>query len=501
MRELKCNNCGGTSILMKDNGRFVCEHCGVTYTKDQVDRMGAQIDVKVAVETGRPLEKQIQNGETWLKLGENKKAREVFEKTVDEYPMDYRGWYGLAKSYIYEGQAPEGNILRNFVLTAPEDVLTIIVETYSEIKRREEIRIAEARRIKEEEERKKREEEERRKREEEARKREEERRIMERQKALQEAREREYREAIEANKRRKKRKAARSFLLISTIIIAILAYTHSQRPELFDWLLPADRSAASFKSLEMVRVRKGSFVMGNTRNDSEGYSDEKPVHTVTLTYDYWIGKYEVTFKEYDAYCAATGKRKPDDEEWGRGTRPVINVSWWDAIGYCNWLSEREGLKKAYDSQGNLLDKNGKRTTDITKVEGYRLPTEAEWEYAARGGQNSSKYKYSGSNTVGDVAWHDSNSGNKTHPVGGKKPNELGIYDISGNVWEWCHDWFEYYSSAAQTNPTGSSNGAGRVNRGGSWYSYAQSCRVASRYYLTPVNGASNIGFRVSRTVF
>ncbi|HQG98295.1 MAG TPA: SUMF1/EgtB/PvdO family nonheme iron enzyme, partial [Thermotogota bacterium] len=172
-----------------------------------------------------------------------------------------------------------------------------------------------------------------------------------------------------------------------------------------------------------------------------------------------------------------------------------------AIGYCNWLSEREGLKKAYDSQGNLLDKNGKRTTDITKVEGYRLPTEAEWEYAARGGQNSSKYKYSGSNTVGDVAWHDSNSGNKTHPVGGKKPNELGIYDISGNVWEWCHDWFEYYSSAAQTNPTGSSNGAGRVNRGGSWYSYAQSCRVASRYYLTPVNGASNIGFRVSRTVF
>ena len=118
MRELKCNNCGGTSILMKDNGRFVCEHCGVTYTKDQVDRMGAQIDVKVAVETGRPLEKQIQNGETWLKLGENRKAREVFEKTVDEYPMDYRGWYGLVKSYINEWRAPEGNALRNFVLTA-----------------------------------------------------------------------------------------------------------------------------------------------------------------------------------------------------------------------------------------------------------------------------------------------------------------------------------------------------------------------------------------------
>ena len=490
MRELKCNNCGGTSILMKDNGRFVCEHCGVTYTKDQVDRMGAQIDVKVAVETGRPLEKQIQNGETWLKLGENKKAREVFEKTVDEYPMDYRGWYGLVKSYINEWRAPEGNTLRNFVLTAPEDVLAIIVETCSKIKRREEIRITEARRIKEEEER---------------RKKEEERKKMERQKALQEAQEREYREAIEANKRRKKRKAVSTFILILTIIIAILAYTHCQRPELPKRLLSYNRSIISSivnVSPEMVRVKKGSFVMGNTRNDREGDSDEKPVHTVTLTYDYWIGKYEVTFDEYDAYCVATRKTNPGDYSgWGRGTRPVINVTWWDAIGYCNWLSEREGLKKAYDVDGNLLDKNGKRTTDITKVVGYRLPTEAEWEYAARGGQNSKGYKYAGSDTIDEVAWYSDNSGSKTYPVGQKKPNELGLYDMSGNVYEWCHDWYGSYSSIAQTNAIGSSSSAPRVFRGGSWYSNAQSCRAAYRYSKSPTFSFNYLGFRLSRTVF
>jgi len=269
----------------------------------------------------------------------------------------------------------------------------------------------------------------------------------------------------------------------------------------------------------MALVKGGTFQMGDEHGD---LGDERsPVHTVKLAYDYYIGKTEVTFNEYDAYCEDTGKTKPDDWGWGRGSRPVIYVSWYDAIGYCNWLSEQEGLSKAYDSEGNLLDKNGRQTTDITKVEGYRLPTEAEWENAARGGHKSTEdYKYAGSNNLKDVGWYWQNSGDrilggtdadwnpgtirannsKTHEVGQKAPNELGIYDMSGNVWEWCHDWYGSYSSSTQTNPTGPNNASNRVLRGGCWYLDAQLCRVANRRSSNAPNGSYHvIGFRVART--
>jgi formylglycine-generating enzyme required for sulfatase activity len=247
-----------------------------------------------------------------------------------------------------------------------------------------------------------------------------------------------------------------------------------------------------------VLVEGGTFTMGDTWGG--GDSDERPTHKVTFTYDFYIGKYEVTFDEYDAFCNATGKSKASDSGWGRGTRPVINVTWWDAIDYCNWLSEKEKLPKAYDSDGNLLDKDGRITIDPSKVVGYRLPTEAEWEYAAKGGNKSEGYKYSGSDNVSDVAWYSSNSGSKTQEVGKKAPNELGLYDMSGNVWEWCSDWYGSYSSSAQTNPYNSTAGSYRVLRGGSWSNYATYARVAFRSNLSPTVTSYYLGFRICRTV-
>ncbi len=272
---------------------------------------------------------------------------------------------------------------------------------------------------------------------------------------------------------------------------------------------------------EMVIVKSGSFQMGNTRNDSEGFEREKPIHDVELTYEYCIGKNPVTFEEYDEFCEATGREAPHDEDWGRGKRPVINVTWKDAIEYCNWLSRREGLSYAYDPEDTLLDGNGKITTDIMQVNGYRLPTEAEWEYAARGGHKHVKlYKYAGSNRMDEVGWYWKNSGderlegtdsdwdwdaiiannNRTQEVGQKKANELGLHDMSGNVWEWCHDWYGEYTSDPQVNPIGPNKGTYRVERGGSWYINSCGTRIAIRFMLTPIYCYNNLGFRLARTI-
>jgi len=265
----------------------------------------------------------------------------------------------------------------------------------------------------------------------------------------------------------------------------------------------------------LVKVKGGTFKMGSDRDKKYDYFD-KPAHKVTLTYDYWIGKYEVTFDEYDAYCAATGRKAPDDEGWGRGQRPVINVSWEDAIGYCNWLSRNEGLREAYrkmdSSHWMPIDGNRDPVTDNVKVEGYRLPTEAEWEYAARGGQNAKGHEYAGSDDLNEVGWYGDNSdvdgtGRKTQPVGRKKPNELGLYDMSGNVNEWCFDLLDIerprYKTGAKTNPMGPEwNHYTRFRRirGGSCSETNDCCCVERRGDPRNRVVGGHIGIRLVRTV-
>ena len=261
-------------------------------------------------------------------------------------------------------------------------------------------------------------------------------------------------------------------------------------------------------NIELVEVSGGRFEMGCSSEQSDCYDDEKPVHTVELD-GFYMSKYEVTFYQYDKFCEATGRRKPKDQGWGRSNRPVINVNWYDAVEFCNWLSEQVGLTPCYRIYKNKEDPNSKSEYDDLKwlvscdwsADGFRLPTEAEWEYAARGGPKSRGYKYAGSNNVDSVAWYSGNSGAKPHPVGQKHPNELGLYDMSGNVWEWCWDWYDsdYYSKSLRNNPSGPEGGSHRVRRGGSWFDFARYVRVAYRGYNASSYSSSYLGFRLLRT--
>ena len=222
---------------------------------------------------------------------------------------------------------------------------------------------------------------------------------------------------------------------------------------------------------EMVFVEGGTFIMGDSWGD--GNSDEHPEHQVTLG-NFKISKTEVTVRQYRQYCGETGRKMPESPPWGwLDDHPITKVSWHDCVAYCDWLSEK-------------LDAE------------YRLPTEAEWEYAARGGKQSKGTKYSGGRSIELVGWFDENSNDRTQQVATKKPNELGLYDMSGNVWEWCRDWYEesYYKNSPSTNPRGPSTGSHRVLRGGSWNASAEDCRVANRSNLTPGYRSYSDGFRV-----
>ncbi len=253
----------------------------------------------------------------------------------------------------------------------------------------------------------------------------------------------------------------------------------------------------------MVLVERGSFQMGS----NDGDSDEKPVHPVTVS-SFWIGKYEVTQAEWQEVMGS------NPSNWKGDRLPVEQVSWYDAVSYCNKRSIQEGLQPCYTISGSTDPANwGAVPTSSNatwnaaicdwSANGYRLPTEAEWEYAARGGKHSKGYKYSGSNDISSVAWYDGNSSAKTHEVGTKTANELGIHDMSGNVWEWCGDRYDkrYYSKSPGSDPVGAGSGSFRVLRGGSWYGNDNYCRVAYRLNGNPVFRGSNLGLRLARAVF
>lgn len=218
-------------------------------------------------------------------------------------------------------------------------------------------------------------------------------------------------------------------------------------------------------SFEMVEVRGGTFRMGGTPEQGSTSCDDKPVHSVTLS-SFYIGKTEVTQALWKAVMGSNPSEFTGDE------LPVEWVSWNDCQEFVRELNALTGLN-------------------------FRLPTEAEWEFACRGGNNSRGYEFSGSNYIDNVAWYEDNSGSKTHPVATKLPNELGIYDMSGNVWEWCNDWYGGYTSGAQYNPKGPYDGECRVFRGGGQSGLAWVCRSSRRCDLSPVKYLKGLGLRLA----
>ena len=246
-------------------------------------------------------------------------------------------------------------------------------------------------------------------------------------------------------------------LFFLTVALLSSVLTYSQTNNFYD--------NTPIFNIEMVFVKGGTFKMGCTlEQGNDCFPDEKPVHEVTVS-DFYIGKYEVT---QDLWTAVMGN---NPSHFKGAKRPVENVSWSEAQEFIKKLNELTGKK-------------------------YRLPTEAEWEFAASGGKKSANKKYSGRNVVDNVAWYSKNSRNKSHIVGLKAPNELGIYDMSGNVWEWCSDWYAEYGSEPQTNPKGAAKGDFRVIRGGGYNIFAKYVRVTTRGNALDAR-YSNIGFRLA----
>ena len=237
----------------------------------------------------------------------------------------------------------------------------------------------------------------------------------------------------------------------------------------------------------LVMVPKGSFTMGSPAAEA-GHDPSEKEHPVTLTTDFWMAESEVTQRQYRNLMGSSPSNFKGDD------LPVERVSWYDAVAYCNALSVKENLTPCYQISGTTVG-----WTDGLKCTGYRLPTEAEWEYAANPAAPP-RTIYAGADTVDGVAWIGTNSGNTTHAVKTKTANGRGLYDLSGNVWEWVWDWYQSnYEALPATNPIGPSTAANRVIRGGSWYDTATSARVAQRSSISPTNRYAILGFRFVRS--
>jgi formylglycine-generating enzyme required for sulfatase activity len=257
---------------------------------------------------------------------------------------------------------------------------------------------------------------------------------------------------------------------------------------------------------EMVEVKGGTFTMGSEDEEDSGWGNARPPHPVMVS-PFRIARTETTVWQYHLYLAAQGKDMDDENvierpSWGwEGSNPVVNVSWYDAVEYANWLSAQHGYTSAYIVDKNKQDPNNQYDWTVRLApgaDGYRLPTEAEWEYAARGGSLQDTFPYSGGDDLDKIAWHGENSRGRTMPVAGKKANNAGLHDMSGNVWEWCWDWYGDYPDELQIDPRGAEEGVYRVLRGGSWLNGPQSCRVAYRGIYGPDYRIDYIGFRLVR---
>jgi formylglycine-generating enzyme required for sulfatase activity len=239
--------------------------------------------------------------------------------------------------------------------------------------------------------------------------------------------------------------------------------------------------------IKFALIPAGTFLMGSTDADEDAWYDEKPQHEVRITRPFYLGVHEVTQGQYQAVMG----QNPSQFK-GSDDLPVERVSWLDAIRFCNKLSEREGRKSCYRIEGDAVI--------IAGGDGYRLPTEAEWEYACRAGTTTRFSFGDDENALGQYAWYSDNANRQTHPVGEKPPNGFGLYDMHGNVWEWCGDVYDagYYMRLPAVDPLGPGLAAPRVIRGGSWPYDPRRCRSANRLWITPDNRDSGVGFRLAR---